>query len=397
MSDAGRQTVPIALLAICSAMGPMCVNLLLPALPQIQQFFAVPIAAAQITISAYLLAFAAGILAAGSLSDRYGRRRILIGGMLVFATGSLICAAAASLKILILGRLVQGIGAAAGITVSRAIAGDLYRDGELARRLALLTMASLLGTMISPLLGAQLAAHLGWHSCFLLLVLLGLFAAVSCYTLLPETRHVSSSGRSASRLWSESRKVIGRPVFFGYVIQIGVIYGVFMCFITVTPYVMSNALGQSGSQFGVWYLLLAGGYFLGNLFVSLGSNRISPDRQTHWGLMLQFAAAAMALAFALAGWWHPVYIFAPMLPLAYGQGLALPHLNARAVQLAPGYSGIAAALIGFSQQAVAGICVQVMGFAPTDSPVPIMLFCTVASGLALLSLYVLRSRRFAGR
>lgn len=376
-------------------MGALCVNLLLPVLPQIQQFFAVPIAATQTIVSAYLFVFACAILAAGPLSDRYGRRPIIIGGMLVFAAGSLVCAVAASLKVLVLGRVIQAIGAASGVTVARAIAGDLYRGDELARRLATLTMATMLGTMISPWVGAQLAAHLGWHSCFLLLILLGLFAAASCHALLPETRIVAATGRSSAVLWREGRKVLGKPIFFGYVIQVGVIYAVFMAFISISPYVLTNALHEAANDFGLWFLLLASGYFAGNLFVSRAPLKLTPDRLMNAGLSIQFIAAAAALVFALLGRWNPWYIFAPMLPLAFGQGLALPHISARAVQLAPGYSGVAAALIGFSQQGIAALSVQAMSFAPTDSPVPIVLFCTIASLLALASLHILRSPRFA--
>lgn len=382
----------IALLALCSAMGPMCVNLFLPALPEIQRFFAVPIAAAQTTISAYLLAFAVSILIAGPLADRYGRRRIMIGGMLIFTCGSAICALAPSLQMLVLGRVVQAIGAAGGITVSRAIAGDLYHGEELARRLALLTMAMMLGTTIAPLIGGELVVNFGWHSAFLVLVVLGSAAALACHILLPETRSAVASARSGAELWREGRKVIGKPIFFGYVVQAGVIYAVFLAFIAIAPYVMTNVLHRPITDFGIWFMLLSAGYFLGNLYVSRASRITDPDKLMMAGLALQLAAAALALVFALIGAWSPWFIFGPMLPLAFGQGLALPHISARAVQLAPGYSGVAAALIGFSQQAIAGLSVQAMGFAPTDSPVPIMLFCSVASALGLASLFVLRAR-----
>jgi DHA1 family bicyclomycin/chloramphenicol resistance-like MFS transporter len=100
--------------------------------------------------------------------------------------------------------------------------------------------------------------------------------------------------------------------------------------------------------------------------------------------VLQLASAAAALAFALAGLRHPLWVFGPMLPLSLGQGLALPNINARAVMLAPGFAGVASSLIGFSQQATAGIGVQAMGWAPTDSPLPILVFCAAMAALAVL-------------
>jgi DHA1 family bicyclomycin/chloramphenicol resistance-like MFS transporter len=381
----------------------MCVNLFLPALPAIQQQFAVPVSAVQSTVSSYLFAFAISILLAGLLADRYGRRPIIIGGLLVFTSGTVLCLIADSLQGLVLGRIVQAIGAACGVTVSRAIAGDVYQGEELARRLALLTMAMMLGTTLSPLIGGELAAHFGWHSAFLPLIALGLTAAVACYLLLPETHPPVTGSKSATALWREARKVIGKPVFFGYVLQAGVIYAVFLAFIAIAPYVMISVLHRPVTDFGIWYLLISAGYFLGNLYVSRGAREAdrSGDRKTSSdhadqlmtaGLALQLAAAGLALAFALTGYWSPWCIFGPMLPLAFGQGLALPHISARAVQLAPGYSGVAAALIGFSQQTIAGISVQAMGFAANNSPVPIMLFCTLASALAFASIIALRGR-----
>jgi DHA1 family bicyclomycin/chloramphenicol resistance-like MFS transporter len=373
----------------------MCVNLFLPALPAIQQQFGVPVSAVQATVSSYLFAFAVSILLAGPLADRYGRRPIMIGGLLVFTIGTAICLMAGTLQLLVLGRVVQAIGAACGVTVSRAIAGDVYHGEELARRLALLTMAMMLGTTLSPLIGGELAARFGWHSAFLPLIVLGLAAAFACQLLLPETHPADSGAKSAKMLWREARKVIGKPVFFGYVVQAGLIYAVFLAFIAVAPYVMITVLHRPVTDFGLWYLLISAGYFLGNLYVSRTARNSDPDKLMMVGLALQLAAAALALVFALMGAWSPWCIFGPMLPLAFGQGLALPHISARAVQLAPGYSGVAAALIGFSMQSIAGISVQAMGFASNNSPVPIMLFCAVASALAFGSIIALRRRSSA--
>ena len=369
----------------------MCVSVFLPALPQIQHQLAVSVAAAQVTVSAYLLAFATSILLAGPLADRYGRRTVIISGMAIFTLGSIACALAPSLQVLVIGRIVQAMGAACGITVARAIVGDLYHGKELARRMAMLTMAMMLGTTTSPLIGGELAARFGWHSAFFLMAVLGIAAVTCCTLLLPETR-AATAGSSQQLLWQESRKVIAKPIFLGYVLQAGAIYAIFVAFISIAPYVMQNVLKQPATGFGMWYLLLSAGYFLGNLYVSRGAQNVSPDRQMTIGLGIQLVSAAVALLFAALGFWQPWFIFGPMLPLAFGQGLSLPHITAHAVQLAPGHSGLAAALIGFSQQAIAGLSVQAMGFARTDTPLPIMLFCALASALGFASVFVLRSR-----
>ena len=133
-----------------------------------------------------------------------------------------------------------------------------------------------------------------------------------------------------------------------------------------------------------YFMFIAGGYFLGNMQVSRHAHAANGDRTTSLGLWLQLIAAVLALIFVAAGLRHPLWMFGPMLPLAFGQGLAMPHLTARAVEMAPGNAGVAASLLGFSQQALAAISLQLMGWARTDTAVPLMLFCTAAALVAIV-------------
>jgi DHA1 family bicyclomycin/chloramphenicol resistance-like MFS transporter len=174
-----------------------------------------------------------------------------------------------------------------------------------------------------------------------------------------------------------------------------VIYAVFLVFLAVAPYLLAESLGRPATDFGLYYMLISAGYFLGNLYVTRRGSATSPARVTSVGLWLQFGSAAAGLGFVLAGLNHPAWLFGPMLPLAFGQGLALPHITARAVSMAPRQAGTASSFVGFSQQAMAAVSVQGMGFASTATAVPVMLYCTVASGLALLPLFVFREPRIA--
>ena len=141
----------------------MANNMLLPALPEIQRDFSATLPAVQTTISFYLISFAIGILFVGPLSDRLGRRPVIAGGLLVFIAGSMAAALAPTLNWLVFGRIVQALGASAGLTVARAVASDRYQGATLAHALAVVTMTMMLGTTLSPALGGYLVAWFDWH------------------------------------------------------------------------------------------------------------------------------------------------------------------------------------------------------------------------------------------
>ena len=383
----------IALIAGCCALGPMANNMLLPALPGIQREFAATTVAAQTTVSAFLISFAVGILFVGPLSDRIGRRPVIVGGLVVFIVGCLTAALAASLEWLVLGRIIQALGAAAALTVARAVAGDRYQGAALAQVFAIVTMAMMLGTTLSPALGGYLIIWIDWHAGFWVVASLAAIVLLCILWLLPETRRKDAAAESAGQLARAAGTVIANPRFIGYTLQVGLIYSVFLAFISVAPYVMSQALDRPATDFGFYYILLSAGYFAGNFFVASRGRVIAPEKLMFVGLLLQMLGAAVALLLALGNVWTPAAFFLPQLPMAFGQGLALPHLTAKAQQMAPGYPGVAASMVGFGQQATAALSVQLMGLAATDTPVPIQMFCFVASAVALGALLVLTPKQ----
>lgn len=374
------------LLAGCSVVGPISTLVLMPALPAIRAEFGASTAATQAVISAFLFAFAAGIPFTGPLSDRYGRRPVLLLGLLTFFTGSVLAAIAPTLEVLIFARAIQALGCSASATVSRAVLGDVFRDWRLAQALASLTLFMMMGTSISPYLGGWMTEHLGWHAPFLVLIGLSAITGLACYKFLPETRVLRGELASSRTLFNESVAVLRRPVFVGCMVDAGVIYALYLGFISVAPYVMSEMLGKPATEFGIYVLFLSVGYFLGNLVVSRIRGHAQLERVARFGTWLQAGSALTAAGFVWMGYTDPIFWFGPMLPLAFAQGLALPHVTASAVRLVPNYAGVASSMIGLAQQAAAAIAVQGMGFLPTNTPVPVLSVC---AALSLISLCVM--------
>jgi DHA1 family bicyclomycin/chloramphenicol resistance-like MFS transporter len=385
----------IPLLAACSAIGSIGNFLFLPALPDIGEHFGVDAGTAQLTMTAYMFSFAFGVLLSGPLADRFGRRPVLIGGVALSGVAALLCYLAPTMALFVIARVLQGAAGGAGITVSRATVGDLFEERELARMYAILTMAMVLGTSLSPYVGGLLTRLLDWHAGFLILAGAAFAMAFACHAWLPETRVANANSHSFAALWRESRAVIGKPVFLGYVLESAVLYSLFFVFASLAPHVMVSVMNLDADLFGLYYLFVAVGYFLGNLHVSRSGAGHDVQRQMMGGLILQLAGAGIALLAVLLGYDHPLAVFAPMLLFSYGQGLSLPNVFAQGMRRAQNYAGVAASIFGFAQLALSALAVQAMGYVSTQSWQPPLWFCVVGAAATYLAALLLRRREHA--
>ncbi|MEZ5500886.1 MAG: MFS transporter [Steroidobacteraceae bacterium] len=392
-SGAADPRALIALLAVCGALGPVATNLFLPALPLIREQFAVTVAATQTTVSSFLVAYAFATLFTGPIAERFGRRPTILSGAAIFTMGSALCALASSLPALIAGRVVQALGAAATLTGSRTVVADVFSDQMLPRMIATLTMTMVIATVLTPWAGGYIAAAFGWKAGFWMLLLAGTLLLVVALRRLPETRPGAGAGHRIVAILLRSRRALAEREFVVTLCQASAIYAIFLVLIAYAPYLMRDVYGGALADVGRYYILMSLGYFVGNWLISRGRIKADVRKVLRIALLIQLLGALASLAVALAPPGRPIWLFAPLLPMAFGQGLALPHLSARAVSPAPGFAGLASSLLGFAQQATAAAAVQGMGFARTDTAVPVMLFCVAVSGLAMLALlFTPRSR-----
>jgi DHA1 family bicyclomycin/chloramphenicol resistance-like MFS transporter len=374
----------ITLLAAATAAGPVAVNIYLPVLPAVRAEFGVSVAAANVTVSAPLVAFAIGLLIWGPLSDRHGRRPVLLLGLGINVVGSIVALFAHSLGWLMLGRIVQALGSAGGVTVARATIGDLFGRERMARMIAYLTMVMLMANSIAPAAGGALAEFAGWRAVFVLLCIVSTLVWLASLRFMPETR--AHEHRHNNRELLEAMKnLIATPAFVGLALISGLIYAEFFVFVSLMPYVFGEALGHSSGEYGLWYLWIAVGYFAGNWCVTRFAVRFGVHRLLAGGVAVSAGAALIGLGIALAGLWQGLAVFAPWLVIAFGQGLALPSLTASAVTLAPRSAGIANGLLGFVQQFGGALGVQAMAFASVATPVPVAAFTAASACAALLA------------
>src|SRR5688572_30560952 len=200
----------LTLLAAISATGPVALNIYLPALPSVQQEFAASVPDVQWSLSLALIAYASGLLLCGPLSDRFGRRPVLLGGIAVFLFGVVMCLFAASLQWLVAGRCVQAIGTAAGLIVSRAIVADLYPREKMAGMIASLTMVMVIGPTVAPSIGGWLVVQFGWRSLFVFLLGVGVAILWATWRYLPETRGEQTHPAGPRDQWRAARALLRR-------------------------------------------------------------------------------------------------------------------------------------------------------------------------------------------
>lgn len=373
----------IALLAGVSMAGPLAMQIYLPALPVVREAFGVSVALAQLSLSISVLALAPAVLIYGPLSDRYGRRPVLVAGLIVFLLGSVMCAASPNIWWLIAGRTIQAVGGASGLVVARAIVTDLYATEQVARMFATLTMVMIVGPTVAPLLGGFLTDQLGWRSVFVVVSVFGACLAWLTYSTLEDTGR-STGGSGLQGIVQGFGRLAGRPVFFAYALQTSFSLAVYYTFISAAPYIMVNILGRPPTEYGTYFLLLSFGYFIGNLVTARISARVGGDRMILAGAVIAAGFACVALFLALTLDWSPIVFFGPMTVLAFSFGLSAPNSHAGAMRVVPDASGTASSVVGFLQQALGAVVIQSIGFLLKDTPYPMLVFMLVGSVLSLL-------------
>jgi DHA1 family bicyclomycin/chloramphenicol resistance-like MFS transporter len=395
MSDprlAPRALVP--LLVVLAAIGPMALNLPLPAVPGLARYFDTDPGTIQLTITLYLGGMAVAQLVLGPLSDRFGRRPVILGALAVTALMSLFAALAASAAMLILARVLQSFGASAGQVIGRAIIRDVFDKDRAASMIGWVTMAMVVAPMISPSIGGLMTETIGWRWVFAATALIAMVTLVLAFIRLPETRAVVSSP-TVGQLLRDAGDLVRNRVFLGYLL-IGALSSVtFFSFVGGAPHATVTLMGQSSTAYGLWFMVNACGYMLGNAVCGRYAARFGSDRLIRWGSVMMLVMAMIQFAIAIGGWMvHPAWLFLPQAAIAFANGLQLPGAIAGAVSVRPEAAGSASGFVGFSQMGLGALAAQASGtlVGSLMSTVPMVAISLAGAIGALLSLALIRRR-----
>jgi DHA1 family bicyclomycin/chloramphenicol resistance-like MFS transporter len=372
-------------LASISLTGPLVVHVFMPVIPAVKADLALSEATAQLTFSVALLGMALAPLVYGPLSDRYGRRPLLLSGLSLFLAGSLVSAAAGSLTTLVAGRLTQAIGAGCGVTLVRTIAADVYGPSRLIKVIAYLTMFYTLGPMISPMVGGLLIDLLGWRSVFAFALLLGGVIWAGAYFAIFESRPAGVIAQSSESLLRGYLALLARARFTGFVLQTGFCTGTFLATATAAASLMKELLDRPATEFGFYFLLFPFGFLSGNFISSRIGGRVANETMVLAGSILCLAAVVAQCGLFWSGHVTPLALFAPGFFITLAQGISLPYSQAGAMLTNPQLAGTAAGIGVFVQNLCGAAFAQLYGLLADGTLAPLMITTSTSALLGLVA------------
>ncbi|QES05828.1 Bcr/CflA family drug resistance efflux transporter [Streptomyces venezuelae] len=376
-----------------TALPPLSMDMYLPALPEVTGALAAPAATIQLTLTACLAGMALGQLVVGPMSDKWGRRRPLLIGMVVYVLATAACAFAPTAETLIGFRLLQGLAGAAGIVIARAVVRDLYDGVEMARFFSTLMLISGVAPIIAPLIGGQILRITDWRGVFHVLTVIGVLLTLVVWrflgeTLPPERRHEGGVGQALRTM----RGLLADRVFAGYMLTGGLAFAALFAYISASPFVVQEIYGASPQTFSLLFGLnsiglVAVGQINGKLLVG----RVSLDKALGWGLgtILVAALALLLMTSGAFGKVGLVPIAAGLFVLMSAMGLAMPNTNALALMRTPHAAGSASALLGTTSFLVGAVASPLVGIAGEHTAVPmavVQLTCAVLALVCFLGL-----------
>ena len=366
----------IAFLTSLMAVGHVSNNMYTPSMPSMSEYFGTDAATVQLTMSVYLVAFAVAQLVYGPLSDRFGRRPVLIGGLILYAVASAAAAFSGSITVLIVMRALQAFGACAGPVIARAMVRDLFGREEAAKVMAYIGLSMGAAPAFAPVLGGFLQTWFGWQASFVFITGFALAVLALSWARLEETNTARTDTTGWGPLLREMLRNYWRLLrsreYLGFVVTGSLVFSGVFAFMAGAPFVVIEILGFSPVDFGLISIAPIGGYVVGSFFTSRIAERLGVDRLLPLGVSILFAGAVALLGVALVGSLSVYSIYVPMTFMSFGMAVVFPSTLAGSISVHPEIAGAGSALFGFLQMASAAIGIYISGLFGNGTAMPMI-------------------------
>lgn len=390
-----RTTPPkIITLVLLAGLSALAMNIFLPSLPGMAVDFEVSYGVMQQSVTLYLALSAALQIVIGPISDRYGRRKVLLASLVLFLLATVGTLVAPNATVFLIFRMAQAV-IASGMVLSRAVVRDMVADERAASMIGYVTMGMSLVPMLGPMVGGVLDDLYGWRASFALLLVLGLGVLALTWADLGETatlRRVSLT----EQLQSYPRLLTSRR-FWGYTLAAAFASGGFFAFLGGAPYVGDKIYGLTSAEVGALFALTAIGYAAGNFLAGRHSVRVGMNRMILAGTLVTTAGMALLAALTWAGLSGPLVFFGLTLFLGLGNGICLPNATAGMLSVRPELAGTASGLGGAIMigggAALAGVAGVLLGPGASEMPLILLMLGSSLASIVAILLVIRRARR----
>jgi len=374
------------LLVPITGIGPLATHIFVPALPDAARDLGVDSGAIQLTITAFLIGIAAGQLIYGPLSDRFGRKPVLIGGLVFYLFSTLFAAVASSLSMLVIARILQALGGCSSLVIGRTIVRDGSTAEKAARQMSILALGLSMAPAVAPAIGGLLTAWFGWRGVFFALaVAIAVLLALAIWAL-PETHRIRGQWSGFLPMLRGYAALARSRSFRAYTICGAVSTSSAYAFFSVSPFIFGEMLDRPIEEFGFYYFVLVGGFAFGSILGNRLAGRVSSRVAVLVGVGMGLVGAGLMMAVHLSGVLSVITVLVPMFIFTAGGGIVGPHASVGAMNAAPHAIGAAAGLYGFWQMAHGALATLVVSLWHDGTLLPIATLFIVATVIGLLVL-----------
>lgn len=376
--------------------GTFPIHIFVPALPDAARDLGVSAGAMQLSITAYLIGLSLGQLLLGLLSDRFGRRPVLLAGLLLYVLSSAALVVAPSLGAVLIARVFQAIGGCAGLVLGRAITRDTAGPDRATARLAILGAAISIGPAFAPIIGGQVALHFGWRAVFVLLA--GMNAVLLAITLatLPET-HANRGDINIRAYFGRILALRQNAVFMRFCIGGAFATTSFYAFVGAAPFILKTQFGLTPDQVGLAFLVVVGSLTLGSLLASRLAGRLPVQTVVKTASLTMLAASLFLLGLVLAGRLSLLSLHLPIMAISFAIGLCSPFAMSGAISAEAAAIGAASGLYGCTQMGTGAAIIAATGMLPVPLELAMALVLLAASAVAAAAFCPIPLRWFSRR
>ena len=378
MQKTNSKAFLVILLGVLSAFGPFVVDLYLPSLPQLAQFFDTTASMTQLTLTTAMIGLAVGQLLLGPMSDKFGRKKPLIISLVIYIISTILLIFSPNIETMIVLRAVQGLASAGSVVISRAVATDLYRGREMTRFFGLLMTINGIAPIISPILGSLLLEYIGWKGVFFFLAIIGIVVLLFCFRLKESLIIENRLEGSVLSTFFTFGKIIKNRLFMSYVGIESFLLAAMFAYIAASPFILQSFYGLSAFTFSLCFGANGAALVIGaNIGGKLSNRKALSFGVLGFGVVVLYTISTLIIQ---PNWFLVEIGFFLMLLM---MGLTLPAISSLAMESERQYAGSASALLGFAPFFLGGVVSPLVGIGNIFYSTSIVIFVCGVLGLGI--------------